>query len=244
MERLYPINVERDNHRLRVQRTTEGRTVQGIMGVPWLPQDDRHPVVCVTFQDALDYTKWLSAKSGHRYRLLSEAEWEYAARGGTSTPYPWGAAASHEYANYGTEDHPGPGLSQGRDAWVGTSPVGSFPPNAFGLYDMHGNVLQWVQDCFSDGYAAAPGDGSAYQSDMTLSNLAGSLSLMNGTPACSYRMLRSGDWGDPPIWFDPRFGTSRLHPDRAWRRIGALDWDSGSLATDEDAADISGAEDT
>ena len=162
------------------------------------PQDDKHPVVCVTFQDALDYTKWLSAKTGHRYRLLSEAEWEYAARGGTSTTYSWGAAASHEYANYGTEERPGPGLAQGRDAWVGTSPAGSFPPNAFGLYDMHGNVLQWVQDCFSDGYTVAPGDGSAYQSDVTLSNMTGTLSVMNGTAACSYRMLRGGDWGDPP----------------------------------------------
>ena len=162
------------------------------------PQDDRHPVVCVTFQDASDYAKWLSRKTGHGYRLLSEAEWEYAARAGTSTPFPWGTTASHEYANYGTDDRPGPGLSQGRDAWIGTSPVGSFPPNAFGLYDMHGNVLQWVEDCFSNGYAAASNDGLAYQEEVSLSNLTGNVSSMNGTTACSYRMLRGGDWGDPP----------------------------------------------
>ncbi len=78
------------------------------------PQDDRHPVVCVTFQDAVEYAAWISKKSGHVYRPLSEAEWEYAARAGTSTPFPWGTAASHEAANYGGE-HPGPGLAQGRD---------------------------------------------------------------------------------------------------------------------------------
>lgn len=161
-------------------------------------QDDRHPVVCVTFQDALDYAQWLSKRTGHRYRLLSEAEWEYAARAGTSTPYPWGTAASHEYANYGHDDHSGPGLSQGRDEWIGTSPVGSFPPNGFGLYDMHGNVLQWVQDCFSNGYTGNPGDGSAFREEALIATMTGNLSWMNGTSACSYRMVRGGDWGDPP----------------------------------------------
>lgn len=161
-------------------------------------QDDHHPVVCVTFQDAVEYTSWLSKKTRHTYRLLTEAEWEYAARGGTTTEYPWGTSASHESANYGNDDHPGPGLAQGRDAWVGTSPVGSFPPNAFGLYDMHGNVMQWVQDCFAYGYAGAPNDGSAFRKDVSLSTMSGNLAWMNGTKACSYRMLRGGDWGDPP----------------------------------------------
>lgn len=161
------------------------------------PQDDRHPVVCVTFQDALDYTKWLSKKTGHIYRLLSEAEWEYAARAGTTTAFPWGVAASHESANYGG-DNPGPGLAQGRDEWVGTSPVGSFLANAFGLYDMNGNVMQWVQDCFSNGYTDVPGDGSAFLADKPVAAMTGYLAAMNGTSACSYRMLRGGDWGDPP----------------------------------------------
>jgi formylglycine-generating enzyme required for sulfatase activity len=162
------------------------------------PQEDRHPVVCVTFQDALDYAIWLTKKTGHRYRLLSEAEWEYAARAGTETPYPWGTTASHEFANYGGDDHPGPGLAQGRDEWVGTSPVGSFPPNAFGLYDMNGNVMQWVQDCFSNDYTGLPGNGTAFLVDRPISGMTGALAAMNGTNACSYRMLRGGDWGDPP----------------------------------------------
>ncbi|MGI4755811.1 MAG: formylglycine-generating enzyme family protein [Janthinobacterium lividum] len=101
-------------------------------------------------------------------------------------------------ANYGNDDHPGPGLAQGRDQWVGTSPVGSFTANVFGLYDMQGNVLQWVQDCFSNGYSAAASDGSAFQQDAAVSNMNGNLAVMNGTAACSYRMLRGGDWGDPP----------------------------------------------
>src|SRR6476659_6572344 len=114
-------------------------------------QDDSHPVVCVTWHDAQDYVRWLSEHTGHQYRLLTEAEWEYAARAGTTTAYPWGAQPSHEYANYGA-DSCCSGRALGRDKWTYTSPVGSFPPNAFGLYDMHGNVLQWVQDCFSTSY--------------------------------------------------------------------------------------------
>jgi formylglycine-generating enzyme required for sulfatase activity len=162
------------------------------------PQDDRHPVVCVSFKDALDYTSWLSKKTGRTYRLLTEAEWEYAARAGTTTPYPWGETASHEFANYGGEDHPGPGVAQGRDQWVSTSPVGSFAPNAFGLYDMNGNVMQWVQDCFSNSYANLPRDGSAFKTDSPVSGMTEDFAAMNGTGACSYRMLRGGDWGDPP----------------------------------------------
>ena len=91
-------------------------------------QDDSHPVVCVTWQDAQDYSHWLSTQTGHQYRLLSEAEWEYAARGGTTTAYPWGSSASHDHANYGA-DECCRGLASGRDQWERTSPVGSFPPN-------------------------------------------------------------------------------------------------------------------
>lgn len=160
------------------------------------PQDDTHPVVCVTWDDAQDYLRWLSKKTGHKYRLLTEAEWEYAARAGTTTPYPWGSSASHEYANYGANVCCS-GLASGRDRWVNTSPVGSFPPNAFGLYDMHGNVLQWVQDCFASSYSALPTDGSAYETVARL-KMTGDLSEMNGRSSCSYRILRGGDSGDPP----------------------------------------------
>lgn len=162
------------------------------------PQDDRHPVVCVAFKDAQDYADWLSRKTRHTYRLMTEAEWEYAARAGTSTPYPWGAQASHEYANYGGNDRPGPGLAEGRDQWEGTSPVGSFPPNRFGLYDMNGNVMQWVQDCLSYSYSGLPADGSAFLTDRPITDMTGSVAFLNGIHTCSYRMLRGGDWGDTP----------------------------------------------
>jgi formylglycine-generating enzyme required for sulfatase activity len=159
-------------------------------------QSDNHPVVCVTWHDAQDYVRWLSNRTGHTYRLLSEAEWEYAARAGSTGPYPWGPSASHEYANYGA-DVCCSGLATGRDTWVNTSPVDAFPPNAFGLYDMHGNTLEWVQDCLAPSYAGLPTDGSAYQVDGPL-RTTGRLASLNGLRACDYRILRGGDWGNPP----------------------------------------------
>lgn len=160
-------------------------------------QDDTHPVVCVTYGDAQDYARWLTDRTGHQYRLLTEAEWEYAARAGTITPYPWGSAPSHEFANYGADTCCGTGVASGRDQWLYTSPVGSFPANAFGLYDLHGNVLQWVRDCYAGSYAGSPADGSADEVERTLT-LSGDLSILNGTTSCSYRGARGGDWGDPP----------------------------------------------
>lgn len=161
-------------------------------------QDDAHPVVCVTWDDAQDYVRWLSGLTGQQYRLLTEAEWEYAARAGTNTPYPWGVNASHEHANYGAEACCS-GETSGSDKWVGTSPAGAFPPNQFGLYDMNGNVMQWVQDCFapSFSYTGLPTDGSAYKDAVTL-KLSGDLAVMNGSSSCAHHMLRGGDWGDPP----------------------------------------------
>lgn len=161
-------------------------------------QDDEHPVVCVTWDDAQDYVHWLSRHTGHKYRLLTESEWEYAARAGTNASYPWGPVASHEHANYGAEKCCS-GMAAGRDKWTGTSPVGAFPPNQFGLYDMNGNVMQWVEDCFAPGfsYAGLPTDGSAYTNVVVL-KLAGDLAVMNGSSSCAHHMLRGGDWGDPP----------------------------------------------
>jgi formylglycine-generating enzyme required for sulfatase activity len=90
------------------------------------------------------------------------------------------------------------GFASGRDKWnYGTSPVGSFPPNAFGLYDMNGNVMQWVEDCFSPTYSGLPTDGSAYTKDVQL-KLSGDLAAMNGTSSCAYRICRGGDFGNPP----------------------------------------------
>lgn len=161
-------------------------------------QDDSHPIVCVTWQDAQDYAAWLSQRTGKHYRLLSEAEWEYAARAGTSTPYPWAGGSTRDYANHGA-DTCRSGFASGRDEWVNTSPVGSFPPNAFGLSDMQGNAMQWVQDCFSETYAGLPTDGSPYQANIIL-QLKGDLADLNGSSSCSHRMLRGGDWGTLPQW--------------------------------------------
>jgi formylglycine-generating enzyme required for sulfatase activity len=158
-------------------------------------QDDKHPVVCISWTDAQDYVRWLSQRTGQKYRLLTEAEWEYAARAGSATTFPWGMTATREHANYGSEKCCG-GLAVGRDRWIGTSPVGAFPPNAFGLYDMSGNVLQWVQDCFAPSYSGLPTDGSAYETSVTLSKVP--MPEMKGKKSCEYRMLRGGDWGDPP----------------------------------------------
>lgn len=164
---------------------------------PGFMQEENHPVVCISWGDIQDYVRWINKQTDGNYRLLTEAEWEYAARAGTTTTFPWGSAANHEYANYGTDTAFGYGLASGRDQWVYTSPVGSFPPNKFGLYDMNGNVLQYVQDCFAGSYLGLPEDGTAYNADVQL-NMSGDLKSMNGTTSCAYHVLRGGDWGDPP----------------------------------------------
>ena len=146
----------------------------------------------MTWKDAQAYVHWLSLRTRHQYRLLTEAEWEYAARAGTTTAYPWGLKGSHEHTNYGAENWGG--LTVGRDHWFYTSPVGSFASNGFGLYDMHGNVLQWVEDCFAKDYADLPSDSSAYVAVVQLET-AGDFAYMNATSSCSYRRLRGGDWG-------------------------------------------------
>ncbi len=115
----------------------------------------QQPVINVSWDDALRYLAWLSRITGKPYRLLSEAEWEYAARAGTTTAYPWGDEIGKGNANCigcGVDEH-------------APSPVGSFKPNAFGLYDVNGNVWQWVEDCYHDNYDGAPTDGSAWTSE-------------------------------------------------------------------------------
>ena len=162
------------------------------------PQTDAHPVVCVTWKDAHDYAAWLTAKTRHRYRLLSEAEWEYAARGGTVTAYSWRSGNSHAFANHGTATCCG-GLVQGRDKWLFTSPVGAFPPNPFGLHDMSGNVLQFVEDCFTPAYDLNARSEKANVVPVTLSTK-GDLAELNGANSCDYRVVRGGDWGDQAAW--------------------------------------------
>jgi formylglycine-generating enzyme required for sulfatase activity len=126
--------------------------------------DDEHwgrgkrPVMNISWENAKTYVDWLSRKTGKNYRLLSEAEWEYAARAGTTTPFAHGDALSPRRANYdGSVDGTGPSDVNRRK----TMPVGSFPPNRFGLHDMHGNVSEWVEDCWHEDYSGAPTDGSA-----------------------------------------------------------------------------------
>jgi formylglycine-generating enzyme required for sulfatase activity len=112
------------------------------------------PVINVTWDEAHQYLKWLSLITGRTYRLPTEAEWEYASRGGQRTAYPWGDHFKSGKANcHGCN-------SRWDDSE--TSPVGWFEPNAFGLYDMSGNVWQWVEDCYHDMYEEAPFDGSAW----------------------------------------------------------------------------------
>jgi len=126
------------------------------------------PVVGVSWFDAQNFVGWLNRKTGEddAYRLPSEAEWEYAARARTTTAFPWGDKIDYDHGNFG-DDGPGPGPSpngkvEGRDQWAAeTSPVASFPANAFGLFDMHGNIFEWVEDCYEADRAHAPADGSA-----------------------------------------------------------------------------------
>ena len=131
------------------------------------------PVINVSWEDAQSYVSWLSERTSHEYRLLSESEWEYVAHAGTETKYSWGNNTGHNRANCD-------GCGSRWDADK-TAPVGSFRANAWGIYDMHGNVWEWVEDCWNSGYQGAPSDGSTWESGN-----------------CSVRMLRGGSWNDLP----------------------------------------------
>ena len=144
-------------------------------------QSDDHPAVCISWNDAQAYVRWLSQVSHHSYRLLSEAEREYATRAGSTTTFWWGDSLSGDRANYDHDapDYRGSHHGDGRHATV---PVNSFAANAFGLYNVHGNVWEWVQDCQHDTYAGAPADGSPWVAKCNTDK----------------RGLRGGAWvGDP-----------------------------------------------
>jgi formylglycine-generating enzyme required for sulfatase activity len=130
----------------------------------------RRPVVNVSWDDANAYVAWLSKKTGKSYRLLSESEYEYAARAGTQTAYPWGNAVGTKNANC----HACGSQWDARQ----TAPVGSFAANRFGLYDMVGNVREWTEDCYHDTYTGAPADGSAWTEGAN----------------CYNRVVRGGSW--------------------------------------------------
>ncbi len=143
-------------------------------------QGDDHPVVCVSWNDANAYAQWVSQISGKTYRLLSEAEREYAARAGSQTAFWWGDSISTDQANYGGNySYNGSAKGEYRQ---GTVAVSSFKANPFGLHNVHGNVWEWVEDCFHDNYSGAPADGSAC------------------TTGCSNnaRVLRGGSWFSNP----------------------------------------------
>ncbi len=145
------------------------------------------PVIDVSWEDAREYVRWLSRETGEEYRLLTDAEWEYVARAGTTTARYWGeretgqcrygngadAAALAEYPDWTTVSC--------SDGYIRTAPVGLFEPNGFGLYDVLGNVWEWTQDCWNGSYSGAPADGSAWSSG-----------------DCSVRVLRGGSWGGSP----------------------------------------------
>ncbi len=154
------------------------------------PQDNglgrgARPVINVSWQDAIDFTEWLSKKSGRTIRLPSESEWEFTARGGKTTPYWWGFQLT-------------PGMANCLDCgskWdkQNTAPVGSFPPNPYGIYDLTGNVYEWCQDTRHDNYEGAPIDNSAWVSKDT-----------------STRITRGGSW--------QQFGTEIRSFARSWER--------------------------
>jgi formylglycine-generating enzyme required for sulfatase activity len=153
---------------------------------PGFHQTNRDPVVCVNRNDIDAYAEWLGGKTGHRYRLPTEAEWEYAARAGTTSARFWGenpdkACAYANVADQTARDQ----IAEARswdihncsDGYAYTSPVGSFKPNSVGLYDMLGDVWQWTEDCYHKNYKGAPGDGSAWT-----------------TGTCELRACRGGAW--------------------------------------------------
>ena len=177
---------------------------------PGFAQDDAHPVTCVSWEDASAYVMWLSRQTGRKYRLLTEAEWEYAARAGTTTTRYWGddADLSCDYANGADRSTAArvPGtetwhVAHCDDRYAYTAPVGSYRPNAFGLYDVLGNVEEWTQDCWNGDYRGAPADGSAV--------VAGD---------CSLRAVRGGAWDDVPVGVPAAYRVGSPATIRVYRR--------------------------
>ena len=150
-------------------------------------QTAEHPVVCVSWEDAQAYVRWLSEETGEAYRLLSEAEWEYVARGGTRTARYWGESEAGQ-CRYGngrdltmkSYDASLP-VAACDDGYYQTAPVGSFSANGFGLHDVLGNVWEWVADCWHESYEGAPSDGGAWASG-----------------DCSRRVIRGSSWRGIP----------------------------------------------
>lgn len=166
---------------------------------PGFTQDDNHPVTCVSWHDTQAYVQWLSQRTGQHYRLLTSAEWQIAARAGTTTTYSWGdqdpvcdqSALTPNGANFSVcvDDS--------------TRPVGLFQPNGHGLYDMHGNVWEWVEDCRAEGVLE---------------------SIFDHSPSCGddyYRDRRGGSWQDDPEYLRSTYRSGIfIHPDVRWFNTG------------------------
>lgn len=177
---------------------------------PGYAQDDAHPVACVSWEDASAYVRWLSQRTGRKYRLLTEAEWEYAARAGTTTARFWGddPGMACNYANgadISTKARvPGTsswGAATCNDRYAYTAPVGRYRANAFGLHDMLGNVEEWTQDCWNANYSSAPADGSA-----------------TAAGDCSLRAVRGGSWDDAPVGLRAAYRVGSPTVIRVYRR--------------------------
>ena len=164
----------------------------------------RRPVINVSWEDAKAYVRWLSRKTGKGYRLLSESEWEYVARGGTRSARYWGEGERGQCRNANGADEAGKRqysdwtIASCDDGYVHTSPVGSFEANGFGLHDVLGNVWEWVEDCWNESYEGAPRDGSAWTRGK-----------------CGARVLRGGSWYDEPWYLRSAF--------RGWDSTGNRD---------------------
>jgi formylglycine-generating enzyme required for sulfatase activity len=171
---------------------------------PGFAQDGSHPVVCLNWNDARAYVAWLAQKTGKPYRLLTEAEWEYAARGrtqpGTYPRFWFGSNDEASLCRYGNgRDQKGVAATPLSsppapcdDGYAYTSPVGRYEPNAFGLFDMFGNAAQVTADCMHDNYTGAPDDGSAWISGSFI------LWLWTAPGDCRLHIIRGGAWDAAP----------------------------------------------
>ncbi|BAZ85800.1 hypothetical protein NIES806_20040 [Dolichospermum compactum NIES-806] len=177
---------------------------QAIMGTnPWTNpysfKGDNRPVETVSWNDAVAFCEKLSQKTGKNYRLPSEAEWEYACRAGTTTPFYFGESITPDLVNYdGNYAYASAPKGKYRQQ---TTDVGTFPPNAFGLYDMHGNVWEWCQDDYIDSYNNAPTDGSAL------------------TGRSGRKLLRGGSWSNDPSYCRSAY-RGNDNPDSRPRTMG------------------------
>lgn len=168
-----------------------------IASKPRYPQTPRQPAVCMDMDDIKHYVAWLSKKTGQPYHMVSEAQREYAARAGSSGPFPF---PFDEGKGYSIAEHAntyGPA-----DGYSFSSPAGSYPPNAFGMYDMHGNVYERVADCEHPNYIGAPTDGSAWVE-----------------PNCESYQIRGNDWGEAPV-FSRSGNRNNIYPQTRGDWIG------------------------